>query len=445
MSSPRGNGVNGADAKKGDTRTAPSPDEDAGAVARVARGIALYGTLGVSSLFVLGRCEEANVREHDRVTFGTIDSPRFTVRVGWPGDVVRPAREGLSAAGNREPRTSGWSETTMVSTVETICAEAEGVLKAQALRPETFERLQRASAESLEGEARARLELEAQAPVYWATCGRLRELTEALSKAARVRHDALAERGLAAYFARATDDDTSAPATPIPPIDYAKDIFAAVTGRALPNDVAVQIAPIDDVRIAGLANSFWRSVTVAPQLSYPEMISTLLHEFGHLVARPGEDPLIKRGHLAIIVGGPAPEVNRERILEEAAAYAFERCAIAAIPDDGVRRSAAESFEVQAVDLIERYFMGDGDVHSVGFAVVEAAVEVLGDSAAAYRYLSTTRELSPAIERGIESLRAAWAATPAGQLFTEKAGYRKAADRFIALLERYDPTFRRERF
>jgi len=408
--------------------------EKTGLYERIGRGVALYGVLGITLLAGAKRCFEMAVLERDRVTFGTLDEPRFEVRSGSP-EVVRPVRESLLAARAVEPMSDPLATSAACALIHSTCTQVEATLGAQPLPAETFARLRSASEGTVEDRIRARLALEKEASGYSAECARLRDLSEVLLRVVNTRHDAIGRLNLERFYGELAKNSTRVPVTESPPIDYAKAVFKVVTGQDLPSDIAISIESFDVPGLAGTATNLERRVQVAP-LTYPETVSTLCHEFGHLIARPGLDL-----RLAMAPRGTA-EAHREAVLEEACAYAFERCCIAAIPDDAVRLAAAASFESQAIACISRYLSGETDLHYEALTVVEATVEVLGDSSAAYRYLSTTTELSPEIARGVESLRAVWGETAAGQLFAEKVAYGEAAERVRGILERFDPTFRR---
>lgn len=410
--------------------------------ARVGRTVALYTALGTGASVAGIVCSEANVRAETRTTYGTREDPQFRVSDSLTEDEVRSLPSLIGESGvEGEPVPHHEILTSMVA------ADFEGALRlieqkldagAPTERELTEWRARFSASEA--GSILTPTDFSRSLPQFVELCEALRSLGDAIDL--NVVNLELQGEILDFHEARRLEmrsfrqrAQEAQPADSLSSIDYAKAIFERVTGHALPAAVTIRREDIAEAGIAGTAETYGQIITVEP-MSFSAEVSTLCHEMGHLIARPGEEFESRQGFFQLAFG--APRDRRLAVLEEAAAFAFERVCIGAIPDDGVRQAAVRSFENQLLFNGKLFFRGDTRLHPEAGVVSDAACRVLGSPAEAYTYLSTTTELSPAITCAIEEGRAAWALTSVGRCKAAADALRAMSKRVQDLRERFDP-------
>jgi len=410
--------------------------------ARLSRVVALYSALGAGALFAGIKITEVNVRAETRETFGTRAAPRFSVGEISLNDEVRPLTDLL-----KEPHGAGQSVPFNAVVAETAVADFEEMLallerKLGDFAPdrEAFEGWRRRFSSSDEGAVLLQLEFNEKFPEFGALCEALRGLGESADlNAFNLNFEALSldvEQGRRfeqlALWERFENIYPSGQGTST---EYAQRIFEQVTGRPLPRSVTIERTDIAEPGVAGTSRMFDQVITVEP-MSFAQEVSTLCHEMGHLIARPGEEFCDGEGVFSFSLN--ASRSRETAVLEEASAYAFERVCIGAIPDESIRLRAARGFENQALFQAKLFFKGEREIHCEAGVVAEAACRVFGDAREAYRYLSTTAEVSSLIRSAVEEARKEWGDTPSGRCVKAAESLRALSARVHALRERFDP-------
>ncbi len=400
-------------------------------LAQIGKAVALYSALATASLFGVAKLVEARVRHDILGTYGSIEEPKFKLRPETRPDVVRSLDALIAARIGAPQRLSFDSEAgeVVLDDFKSTLGELEKITKRYAPGAQELQRWRERCRTGTSDVHLQKLEFGERYGEFVAAC----EALEALSDAAELNsiqlervalsHDIDDSNAFADLhtFVEPPDSGVEAPGS-ISSADYAKAIFREVTGRELPTSVTIERGDIEDFGVAGTAETIGQRIIVEPSIFGLE-VSTLCHEMGHLVARPGEDAVVKHGLTGVFLSG-AREPRSAAVLEEASAYAFERVCLAAIPDEQVQRVAVRSFEGQLLTQAKLFFRGNEDIHFEATVMADAAVRVLGNPQQAYDYLSTTREISPEITREIERMRELCERLPASR-------YRRAARDFFA--------------
>jgi len=403
-------------------RSESRPEQDQGSpapatsssLARLGRTAAIYSALGIGTLLAGGKLADYRIRSGNRETFGTFEEPRFVVRAPAPSNPIRSLDQ-LQPGHLELP--AGIS--TGAEAPEELVADIRAALRKA--RTIVGHHGRGSAADTQEGSAVADLSPEKWSGLRNFALGApevaiVREHLRSLGRAAEYGVTRIELRAFICELAEVSAIRELGPGA-IPPslppgvssIDYARAIFQRVTGAAVPDSVRIVIAEIDEVGIAGTAEAITRQVVAEPS-SYAEEVSVICHELGHLIARPGEEFARAGGVAGVLMFGA--RIDRSiRVLEEASAYAFERVCIGAIPDPAVREAAMRGFESQLLQHAQRYCAGEQDIHFEAGVLADAAVRVLGSPVEAYRYLSSTREVSPEIRRTMEESRAICARFP----------------------------------
>jgi hypothetical protein len=417
----------------------------AGRVAQLGKTVALYSSLGAAALFGVAKFTELRIRNEISGVYGSIEEPRFRLLQGNSPDVVRSLDALIAervSAPQRIPFDSAVGEA-LLSDFKSTLTELEEIVKRYAPSEAERHRLRARCHADKSDVPLQRLEFEERYGEFAAGCEALEALCEAAElnaiKLERVAlshdiDDSIAVAGLPTTL-ESPESGVGAPG-PISSVEYAKAIFREVTGRELPPAVTIERCDIEDFGVAGTAETIGQRIVVEPA-SFAQEVSTLCHEMGHLVARPGEDAVVKYGLTGVLLRG-ARDSRVAEVLEEASAYAFERVCLAAIPDEQVRSAAVRSFEGQLLTQAKLFFRGNEDIHFEATVVADAAVLVLGDPKRAYDYLSTTREFSPEIVREVERMRGLCESLPASRYRRAAKEFLEAGSRAEALRTDYDP-------
>lgn len=409
----------------------------------VGRTIALYGALGTGAGILGIEMAEAHRREEIRVTYGTREDPRFRIGNVPLLDGVRSLdallREFESESG-AVPLSAVEVDAT-ISDLERALAIIEDRLRETPPGAEVLEGWRRRFAAAGDRALVLQFEFNQTLPRYGALCEALRLLGDSATLNALdldmqvIGADFERGRALEAKLVLTRLANVK-PAEAISSVGYAKALFERVTGQTLPASVTMRRSDIAENGVVGTAEIFNQVITVEP-MSFSEEVSTLCHEMGHLAARPSEEFEGRRGILASLRVGR----SRDRaVLEEAAAYTFERVCISAIPDRSVREQATTSFESQMLVQAKLFFRGGTEIHCEAAVVSAATCRVVGGAAEAFNYLSTTSELSPAIRSAIEEVRREWETTPSGRCKKAADALRVLSKRVASLRERFDPEY-----
>jgi hypothetical protein len=423
-----------------------TPSDAADRWARVGRAVALYTALGTGAVFTGLKLSEAHVREETRLTYGTREKPRFCIGDIGIADEVQPLTVLLAESESGKgavPLNASVAETVMADFEKTLTI-VERELVDLALDAKALEGWRRRFAAAEEGTFLVQLEFNRDFPQYGAMCEAIRSLGNmAELNALNLDMQVVGiEFELGREMEAGGDRErlkNAQPAEAITSIAYAKRVFERVTGHPLPASITIERADISEEGIAGTAESFQQIITVEP-MSFSEEVSTLCHEMGHMIARPSEE---FEGRLGVFTPIFFELRTREKaVLEEAAAYTFERVCIGAIPDRAIREQATELFESQMLFQARLFFRGETKLHCEAAVVSEAACRVLGGSPAAFNYLSTTGELSPAIRAAIDEVRLEWEGTMVGRCKKAADSLRVLSQRVAALRHRFDPEYSR---
>ncbi len=422
------------------------PADPAERWARLSRTVALYTALGTGLVFASVKLSEASIREESRLTYGTREEPRFRIGDIRVTDEVRSLSVVLKeTASVHEPLPYN----VVVAGVAVADFDRTFLLierKLAALAPDTasLEGWRARFASSEESSIVVQLEFNEKHPHYGALCEALQSLGDAADLNVLNLDMQVLNFDLEVGFAlerqtRRERLENIQPRESVSSTEYAKRIFERVTGRALPASITIEHADIAKFGVTGTAESRSQRITVEP-MSFSQEVSTLCHEMGHMIARPGEEFEGERGFFTPILG--VPRSAEKAVLEEASAYAFERVCIGAIPDEPIRKRAAVAFENQMLFQAKLFFRGEREVHCEAGVVAEAACRVLGGAPAAYEYLSATDEISPAIRSAIEETRREWEETPVGRCKKAADSLRSLSERVRELRERFDPKYSR---
>lgn len=429
-----------------DKGQAGGPTDPAERWARLSRTVALYTALGTGALFTAVKLSEASIREETRITYGTREEPRFRIGDIQVKDEVRAIAlllEETADIGGPVPYNA-----VVAGTAVADFGRALAFLKKKliALAPDAaaLEGWRARFASSEEGAIVPQLEFNQEYPHYGALCEALQSLGDAadlnvLNLDMQVIGLDLEVGQVMERQFRLERAENAQPRESMSSMEYAKRIFERVTGQSLPPSITIERSDIPDFGVAGTAESISQIITVEP-MSFSQEVSTLCHEMGHMIARPGEEFEGERGFFTPILG--VPRSAEKAVLEEASAYAFERVCIGAIPDEPIRKRAAVAFENQMLYQAKLFFRGDRELHCEAGVVAEAACRVLGGAPAAYEYLSTTTEISPEIRSAIEETRREWEETPVGRCKKAAESLRVLSEQVRALRERFDPKYSR---
>lgn len=183
-----------------------------------------------------------------------------------------------------------------------------------------------------------------------------------------------------------------------PPDVFIRGIVKKLTGRDLPDQIRLEVRPLDREDIIGSSN-FVSGEVVVKDRAYEGVVATFAHEVGHIISMHEE---------AFVTGrGSALRTSKDVYdWEEACAYAFEASVVSylATTDLEDRDLARNLFFTQHRYLTADYYTGREvtECHRVGMVYFDAALTVLGSPGAAYNYLSSHTELTPAMLAVIEA-------------------------------------------
>lgn len=181
------------------------------------------------------------------------------------------------------------------------------------------------------------------------------------------------------------------------PESFVKELVKKLTGKDLPEWARLEVRPIDQDGILGFANFTTREI-VAKDRVYEGVVIAFAHEVGHIISM----------HEEAFEAGRGPRVPTAKDVdawEEACAHAFEATVASYLGSSHTEegRLAHDLFLRDYRIFTENYYGGVNvtECHHVGMVYLDAALTVLGSPGAAYNYLSSHTELSPAMLAVIE--------------------------------------------
>ncbi|MBN8550630.1 MAG: hypothetical protein J0M12_15045 [Deltaproteobacteria bacterium] len=201
--------------------------------------------------------------------------------------------------------------------------------------------------------------------------------------------------------ALAKSETTKDPILQRPQQEVARELVETLVGQKLPEVLSFEVGDVPIEGIGGFANSLTSTATAeacnifpSEEANYYETVGVLGHEVGHLVFGFSESKLDSWTPWNAATYGT-------RVREEAAAVAF-RTLVGAQPDDPQTRFFVSG---DTSRLIEEFMDGKLDYGlAEGAALADAAFTLHSDPRAAYKAITTPGELDPALRTVIAANR-----------------------------------------
>ena len=189
------------------------------------------------------------------------------------------------------------------------------------------------------------------------------------------------------------------------PEEYAKRIFRDLTGKDLPASVELSIKDFEDPHIMGWANPM-RGEVAARDSHYARLVHVYSHELGHIICQQDEELFFS--------GGDPTKRDHVWLLEEAAAFSFQRAAATVIPDEELRKVALGDFANFSESMLSHFYSTDladrqTDLacHAEALAISDAALTVFASQTDAFNHLATAEKIDQRIIRVMERNRQSW--------------------------------------